>query len=103
MTAAVSHGKDIDEKSNSDCAEVPPTNDDDILIHSEQSELDIIWDDETSRSGGEIREAQLLLSSSSSLSSVSFDDEKKDIELVNALKKWALKHNTTRQCINDIL
>ena len=97
MTAAVYHGEDIDEKSNNDCAEVPPTNDDDVLIHSEQSELNISCDDETSRS------AQLLISSSSSLSSVSFDDEKKDIELVNALKKWALKHNTTRQCINDIL
>lgn len=49
----------------------------------------------------EIGEAQL--SSSSSLSSVSFDDKREDVELVILRKKWALKHNSTRQCANDIL
>ena len=41
--------------------------------------------------------------SNSCLSSVSFDDKRKDVELVNSPKKWALKHNTIRQCTNDIL
>lgn len=103
MAAVTYHGKANLENSNSDCEEVTPTNYNDVLIHSEQSELDITWDDEKSQSGCEIREAQLPLSSSSSLSSVSFDNERKDIELVNSSKKWPLKHNATQQCTNDIL
>lgn len=31
------------------------------------------------------------------------NDERKCIELVNSLKKWALKHNTTQQRTNNIV
>ena len=54
------------------------------------------WDDKTSLSSGEFEEIQLPLPSISFLSSVLFDDERKDIELINSPRKWELKYNTTQ-------
>lgn len=62
MTIAAYHEKIALENNNSNCAEVPSTSDDHVLMHSYESELYISWDDETSQCDHEIGRAELRLS-----------------------------------------